>query len=391
MDYVRSVRNKIYEEEEPAVWEKKGIRILIGNPKFLDQQRLQLGEETVSARKFIIATGSSPFVPPIEGIGDVPYLTNETLFDLETLPRSMTILGGGPIGTELSSAFNRLGVEVTVVEMGDRILVREEPELVTVLTDHLKSEGLKILTGTKAVKFGKENDKIVTTVEDKSDPASSVKSDAILVAVGQSPNVSGLDLEKAGVEYTPKGIVTNRHLQSTAKNIYACGDVAGSYQFSHVAEYQANIAVMNAVLPLPIKKKVDYSNVVWATFTDPELAHAGINEDEARKLHGDKIRVYRHPYTSIDRARTDNSEIGMSKIICHKNGKILGVHILGERAADLLHELQLAKSLKIGFHKIGPIIHVYPTYSDAVKRPSNMYYADRLRENAFLKLLRKLF
>ncbi|MDY6933925.1 MAG: NAD(P)/FAD-dependent oxidoreductase [Spirochaetota bacterium] len=391
MSYVRSVIEKVYKEEKPEIFEKMGISVFLGNPKFIDNHRLKVGEQILTSKSFIIATGSSPFLPPIEGLHDAPYLTNKTIFDLEVLPDSMIILGAGPIGIEIASALNRLGVKITVLDMSDHILPREDQELVDILSDRLKAEGVKLLTSTKATSLSRQDDGIVFTVQNGKGQIEKIKGESTLIAVGRKPNTSGFDLVNAGVEYNPKGIIVNNMLQTTAKNIYACGDVVGPYQFSHMAEYQATIAVMNAVLPIPIKKKVDYSNVVWATFTDPELARAGFTEEEARERYGDKIRVYRHYYNRVDRGKTDNMEIGMSKFICSRKGNLLGIHILGEGASELLHEAQLAKSLKISFAQIQSVIHVYPTYSDVIKRPSGQLYADRIRENFFVKILQGLF
>ena len=213
--------------------------------------------------------------------------------------------------------------------------------------------------------------------------------DRLLVAVGRTPNVEGLALEKAGVDYSSSGITADRSLRTTAPNIYACGDVLGSYKFSHIAEYHATIAVPNAVLPLPFKRKVSYENIVWSTFTEPELAHAGFTEKEARRKYGDSIRIYRYSYDDIDRARTDVADVGLSKFICDKRGKLIGIHILGERASELLHQAQLAKTLGIPFHKIQSMIHIYPTYGDLVKRPATAAFADKLQNNFFIKQLRR--
>jgi pyruvate/2-oxoglutarate dehydrogenase complex dihydrolipoamide dehydrogenase (E3) component len=390
MEHVRSVRHGIYQGETPEVLQKMGIEVHLGAPRFVDRHRIRVGERTLSARSFLISTGSSPFIPPVEGMGDVPYLTNETLFDLDTLPRSMIILGGGPIGAEMASALNRLGVEITLVQRDERILPRDDEELVGILTKNLLGEGINILTRTEAVGCSAGARGISLTVQDHSQKTSVLRAAALLVAAGRTPNVDGLDLEAAGVEYSRQGIRTDRSLQTTASNIYACGDVLGSYKFSHIAEYHASIAVPNAVLPLPIKRKVTYRDIAWSTFTEPELAHAGLTEKEARERYGDAISVYRHSYGEIDRARTDLADVGMSKFICDKRGKLIGIHILGERASDVLHEAQLAKTLGVRFHRIRSMIHIYPTYGDLVKRPATAAFADRLQNNFFVKQLRKL-
>jgi pyruvate/2-oxoglutarate dehydrogenase complex dihydrolipoamide dehydrogenase (E3) component len=389
MAHVRTVREQVYEEETPQIFEKMGIDVLISGAKFLDNHRIQVGSKTIASKRFVIATGSSPLIPPIEGIKDVPYLTNETLFDLQELPASMVIIGGGPIGTEMASALNHLGVQITQLEMADGIMFREDKELATLLQDHLQKSGIRILSGTTARKVERRGDKIIVTAQNES--SHQIETDTLLLSVGRRPNVDGLDLDKAGVAYSPKGIKVSNTLQTSAGNIYAVGDVVGAYQFSHIAEYHAGIAVPNALLPLPIKRKVNYENIVWATFTDPELARGGLTEEEAREKYGDNnIKVYRFNYERVDRAKTDRATIGMSKFIVDKKGKLLGIHILGERAGELLHQAQLAKSLGVPFHKIQSMIHVYPTYGDMVKRPSVAAYVDKLQNNFFIKTLRKL-
>lgn len=388
MAHVRSVVQKVYSGHSPEMFQKLGIDILFGRPQFIDNHSIDLDGMTLSARTFILSTGSTAFIPSIEGLHSVPYLTNETIFDLEKLPKSMTVLGGGPIGTELASALNRLGIEITVVEMNERILIREDRELVQLLAERLEEEGVTIMTKTKAERFSQKNGKIVLTVEHENQRRE-IRADSLLVAIGRRPNVEGLNLEKAGVEYNPRGIKTNDRLQTSTGNIYACGDVVGPYQFSHMAEYQAAVATQNALLPF--KKKATYDNVTWCTFTDPELAHAGMTEDEARQLRGDRIKVYRHEYKNIDRGKTDVSETGMSKFICDPRGRLIGAHILGNRAGELIHEAQMAKSLGIPFYKVYSVIHIYPTFTDMVKQPAKFCYIDRLQNNFFLKILKTFF
>ncbi len=388
MAHVRATREKVYEEEKPEVFQKMGIDVFIGAPKFVDNHHLQVGEETLSSKTFVISTGSSPFVPPIDGIEDIPYLTNETIFDLEELPDSMIIIGGGPIGTEMASALSKLGVKITQVEVTDHILSREDKELSEILMKRMTENGVKILCNSRASKFAKKGTKIIVSVANEQ--VEEIETDAVLISVGRRPGVNGLDLEKAGIKYSPKGIQVNDRLQTTTSNIYAIGDVIGSYQFSHIAEYHAGIAVPNALLPLPIKRKVNYENIVWTTFTDPEFARGGLSEAEAKEKYGDSIKVYRFNYEKVDRAKTDLAIIGMSKYIVDKKGKLLGIHIIGERAGELLHEAQLAKSMGIPFHKIQSMVHVYPTYGDMVKRPAVAAYVDKLQNNFFIKILSKL-
>jgi pyruvate/2-oxoglutarate dehydrogenase complex dihydrolipoamide dehydrogenase (E3) component len=384
MEHVRDVIGKVYEGERPEVFQKAGIDVIIGEPAFRDNHHVEVEGRVLSAQSFIVCTGSSAFIPPIEGIDTVPYLTNETIFDMARLPRSMMVLGGGPIGTELAQAFQRLGVGITIVEMGEQILMREDRELRDQLARRLADEGLAIMTKTKAVRLSGNTGSIRLVVEEDGRERD-VEAESILVAVGRKANVEGLGLKNAGVEYSPKGIRVDDTLKTTAPNIYACGDVAGPYQFSHMAEYQARIATQNALLP--IRKHAGYEHYIWCMFTDPELAHAGLTEEEARESHGDKVRVYRWKYEETDRGRTDGEELGMSKVICDEKFMILGAHILGSRAGDLIHELQVAKTLGIPFYKLDSVIHIYPTFSDVIKQPAKLAYIDELKGNLFVQLL----
>ncbi len=390
MEHVRAVRDRVYQSERPEVFEKRGIDVVIGEPRFVDAHTIEVGGRTVTSDHFVIATGSSPLVPPIDGIESVPYDTNESLFEREKPPMAMMVLGGGPIGTEMASALACLGGKVSIIQRGGRILERDDEELVRMLMGLMEERGIELLMGCSATGVRQDGDGIVLDVEKANGEPGMLRGDCLLVALGRRPNVDGLDLERAGVEYTKRGIQTDETLRTTAKNIYAIGDVIGSYQFSHIAEYHAGIAVPNALLPLPIKRRIDDENIVWATFTEPEIAHAGLTEAEAREKHGDDIRVYRYPYEKIDRAITDLATDGLAKFVCDRKGMLLGIHILGERASDLLHEAQLAKTLGVPFEKIAEMIHIYPTYGDLVKRPATAAYADSLQANPFVRMAKKL-
>jgi len=387
MRHVRSLVEKVYNTHLPESFKALGIDLSFGEPRFTDNHTVVMDGKTITANRIIIATGSSPLIPAIEGIDKTPYLTNATVFSLDTLPRSLVVLGGGPIGIELASAFNRLGVETTVVEMFDRILFREDRELSDMLAAKLRGEGLNIVTSAKAVKLSGDASRITLGVEGKDGQRKDVTAQTILIASGRKPNMGGLDLEKAGIKYGGDGIMVNSRLQTSTPNIYACGDVTGPYRFSHMAEYQAIIACRNAFLP--VKKHVDYRNVIWCTFTDPELAHAGLTEEEARAVHGDAIKVLRFDYSRTDRGRTDIEEFGMSKIILDRKGALLGAHILGTHASEVIHEVQLAKHFKIPFERIWEAIHIYPSYSDVVRQPSKYYYGEKMRNSFLVKALKK--
>lgn len=388
MSHVRAVVKADAVGHPAESYEAEGINVLFGGPRFIDNHRIEINDKTISSKKFIICTGSHPLVPEIEGLDNISYLTNETVFDLEVLPESMIVVGAGPIGIELSSALNRLGVDVTVLLRSGQILKKEDKELVGRLTEVLLSEGVNILANTQTKRFSKDNNKITVTIENKHGPRD-IEAESVLVAVGREPNIDELALEKAGVECDSKGIMVDSHLRTTVKNIYAAGDVIPPYLFTHMAEYEAVIATTNACLPIPIKK-TNYENTLWCTYTDPELARAGLTEEQAREKYGDNVKVYRWEFRNVDRAKTDLAQNGLSKFVCDRKGKLLGIHILGHNAAELMHEAQLAKSMGLPFSKIASVIHAYPSYSDAVRQPAKKCYIDVLQNNFFIRLLKKI-
>ncbi len=390
MDHIRKVIRTVYKTHEPPIIEKLGIDVLFGSYSFINTHTVQSGNKKLSAKQFIIATGSSPFVPPIEGLSSVNYLTNETLFDLKELPQSMIILCGGPIGIEIASALNRLGVTITIIEMQERILPKEDTELITLLSGMLHKEGVQLLTGMRATKVTQHNDTITVSCIDSNGSQKDIPAQSLLVAVGRKPNIEDLALEKIGIKTTKRGIITDTMLRTTVKNIFACGDVVGPYQFSHMAWYQAVIAVKNAVIPF-FKQRVDYTHRIWVTFTAPELATAGLTENQAREKFGDTIKIYRKSYAEIDRGLTDIAGNGMVKIICDKKGYLLGMHILGERAGDIIHELQVAKVKGIKFYSLHAVIHAYPSYAELLWHTAKKAYVQRLYANPLLKLLKKIF
>jgi len=386
---VRRVVERVYEGHRPEVLEGLGVHIVFGSPRFLDSLHIDVAGRSMSAARFVICTGTSPLIPPIDGIEAVPYLTNQTLFNIERLPRSIIILGGGPIGIEMAQAFNHLGVVTTVVEAADRILLKEDREMSDILAGRLLDQGVLLRTGSQVVRLEAKEDSVDLTLKDGTGRQDHLRGETILVAVGRKANVDGLGLEAAGVDYSQEGIAIDRRLRTTAKNIYACGDVTGPYRFSHMAEYQARIATQNALLP--VKRKADYRNYLWCTFTDPEFAHAGLTEDEARKRCGDSIRVYKWAFKDIDRAKAEAEEFGMAKFICDRSYRLVGAHILGSRAGEMIHEAQIVKTLGIPFHRLDSIVHAYPSFSDVVKQPSKLCHIEKLRKSLTVKIAARLW
>ena len=387
MEHVRAVVDEIATHHPNETFEKRGIDVKIGPPCFVDGNTIEVNEQKFTAKKFLICTGSHPMVPPIEGISEVDYLTNENIFELNRLPESLIVLGGGPIGVELSYALNQLGVKVTVVEMADRILFREDRDAAAYLEKALIDKGLALQTNTKAVSIAKADSSVELTVQSGSQEKI-LKADQILVAVGRAPNLDGLDLEKAGVKYTTRGIVNNDYLQTTNKNIFVCGDVSGPYQFSHVAAYTASLAVRNALLKRIAWGKKNFTNVAWATFTEPELAHLGLTEEEARQKHK-KINVYTSKYSNNDRKVTDVLDEGFVKIITDNKERILGAHITGFQAAEIMQGLIIAKAMKVKLSKLGGLLYMYPTLSELVKKTAAQSLVAK-GSNPVVKLLLKM-
>ena len=388
LEYVKGVVQEISTHHPAEVFEKRGIKVIFGPSQFIDKNTIDLNGKRITSKRFIICTGSHPMIPPIDGLNNLGYLTNEDVFGLGKLPQSLIVLGGGPIGVELAQALNRLGVKIYIVEMMDRILFREDKEVSQILENRLREEGIQILTGKKAVKFDKQGGLVQVTLEGKGKGQERISAENVLVAVGRAPNLEGLSLEKAGVEFTKQGIKVNPYLQTTNKDIFACGDVIGSYMFSHVAAYQAQVCVRNALFRRPAWQKVNYQNIAWATFTEPELSHLGQTEEEAREKYKD-IKVYKTEYVSSDRAITDSEKEGIVKIITDKKGNILGAHIVGAQASEIIQGFLIAKSLRIPLSKLSGPLFIYPTLSELVKKTAAKPLVEKLN-NPLVKLAMKI-
>lgn len=364
---VRSVIKTIEEHDAPERFENMGVEVVFGEAKFLNPNEIEVSlknsneKQVMRAKRFCIATGSSPFVPPIEGLRETGFVTNEEIFELKDLPERLIVLGGGAIGAELGQAFARFGSRVTLIEMGDRILSKEDEEVSALLKRVFAEEDIEVLTKTKAVKFHKNPDgeKIVTV--EKDGRSEEIACDEVLAAVGRKPNTQGLELEKASVKYDEKRIFTDEYLRTSQKHIFAAGDVTGHFQFTHTADYEAQIVLQNAFLFYPFMKKADFSVVPWATFTEPEVARVGLTEKEAREKYGE-IKVIKVFFDENDRAHAEGETQGFAKIVL--NGKrIVGAHIVGLRAGELIHEFVLAMKHNLSLSKLNEAIHVYPTLS----------------------------
>lgn len=373
MASMREVQKKIGVRDDPERFRKMGIEVIFGEGRFTGEDTFEVAGRTLSGRRFLIATGSGPVIPPTPGLKEAGPLTNITALQLEERPGSIAILGAGPIGMEFAQILARLGSRVTMILRHDKVLPREDAELSGRLKKVFEDEGIDIEIDTDVVDVKREGGKVVINAKNPSGEKR-YETDEIMVAIGRAPNVSSLALEAAGVEYDArKGIKVDCTLRTTNHRIYAAGDVVGPYLFTHVAEYHASIVLSNALFPF-MKRKVDYSVVPWTTFTDPELARVGMTEAEARERFGPSVSVYRHLFSDIDRAVIEGESEGIIKLVCDKKQRILGAHILGTGAGELLAEYVLAMKTKTPITKISQSIHVYPTVSQGLKRAADEYY-----------------
>ena len=367
----QKIIKEIEPHDAPEVFNKMGVEVIFGSPKFTGKNEIEItikdsGESKIlKARRFCISTGSSPFVPPIDGLQEAGFITNEEIFHLNDLPERLIILGGGAIGIEMGQAFQRLGAKVSIIETGDRILSKEDAEVSNFMKSFLEKERVRIFTKSKVVKAHKNDkgEKVVTVEKDGN--IKEITGDEILVAAGRKPNTDGLDLEKAGVKYDKKQIGTDAYLRTSNKNIFAAGDVTNHFQFTHTADYEAQIVIQNAFLFFPLTKKTDFRVVPWTTFTEPEAARVGLTEAEAKKKFG-AVEIIKVQFEENDRARAEGETAGFAKIIL-SGTKIVGAHIVGLRAGELIHEFVLAMKLNLSLGDLSKAIHVYPTLSKIIQ------------------------
>jgi dihydrolipoamide dehydrogenase len=362
-NYIQGVIGRVAEGEKVYT---EGVTVKFGNVSFNSATELMFNGESFTSRNTLIATGSRPLVPQIEGLQETGYLTNEDVFNLMHLPSSLLIVGGGPIGVELGQAFRRLGTDVTIIEGLDRILPKEDPEVSAILTEILKSEGINVVTNALFINAKRDGNKKVVTAK-QGERHLQFKADAILLTLGRQPNVEGLNLEAARITYSNKGIQVNEHLQTSAPNILAIGDVIGGYLFTHMAAYQAGIVVRNALVPIG-KKKVDYRIVPWCIFTDPEVARVGFTPEEAEKQHK-HTRIVKFPVADIDRAQAESEATGFIKLVlAGKKEEIVGAHMVCAHAGELLGEMALAMQHHLTINDILNTIHAYPTMSTGIQQ-----------------------
>lgn len=378
LDHVRETIATIEPHDSQERFEGLGVRVIRDWGRFTSRETLEAGGYVIRARRFVIATGSGPLVPPIDGLSDVPFLTNETIFDLTEQPEHLIIIGGGPIGLEMAQAHRQLGCKVTVIE-GAKALGRDDPEMAAVVVQRLSAQGIDIRENTSAQKVTQGDDGRIS-VETSS---GSVSGSHLLVAVGRKVNLDRLELDRAGVEHSAKGVTVRADLRSLSnRRVYAIGDAAGGLHFTHVAGYHAGVVIRSILFGLRAKARTDH--IPWVTYTEPELANVGLSEVEARQRHGDAIEVIRQPYSGMDRAIATGMTEGLAKVIVYK-GRPVGAAIAGAHAGDLIGVWALAIANGLKMSAVANTVLPYPSLGEINKRLAGSYFSPRLFESAMVK------
>ena len=372
-DHVKSVIAAIEPNDSVERFTGLGVHVIEAAGKFKDKKTVVAGDHEIQARRTIIATGSSAAIPPIPGIDQVPYLTNETVFENREPMKHLVVVGGGPIGMELAQAHRRLGAKVTVLEAFS-VMAKDDQELAKIVVDQIKSEGVDLYEGVRVEKLEKIEGGIRVYVS-KDGETGELDASHLLVAAGRKPNIDGLNLEAAGIKYERQGIKVSKRLKTSNSKVYAIGDVAGGLQFTHVANYHAGIVIRSALFRMPVKAN---SNAIpWVTYTEPELANVGLTEEQAKAKHRD-VRILRWPYAENDRAQAERVTEGFVKVITAKNGRILGASIVGEHAGELIQMWTLAISKKMKIGAMTGFISPYPTLTEINKRVAYTYFIPSL-------------
>ena len=379
---IRSVIATIQKHDSEERFCSLGAKVEFGEPAFKDEHSVRLNGKSVSAKTWVISTGSSPERPPIEGLDKTPYITNKEIFSLDRLPISMIILGAGPVAIEMAQAFSRLGTTVSVVQRSGQILTREDKDMADEIMHVLASEGVCFHLNTAVLgvrDLGKEGEVVI---KDNEGGTSHLRAERILVAMGRDPNIKGLNLEGIGVELDRKGIRVDERMRTSQKHIYGAGDVTGKYQFTHAAGYEGSIVVSNAIFRLP--RRANYRFLPWCTYTDPELDSIGMNEKAAKEA-GIEYSVFAEPFQGNDRSLAEGEKVGKIKMLLDKNEKPMGVQILGPQAGELLSEWVAVLNGKVKLSTLASAVHPYPTLGEINKRVAGSYlfskiFSDRVRK-----------
>ncbi|WP_291327906.1 FAD-dependent oxidoreductase [Desulfovibrio sp. UCD-KL4C] len=388
---ISSVISEIQKHDSVERFNSLGVEVKFGSPSFVDDHSILMEGKTVSARSWVIATGSSPSAPPIPGLKDVPYLTNKDIFSLQELPSSLLILGGGPIAIEMAQAFQRLGCEVTVLQRSDHILSREDLDMAQYVMDGMVQDGVKFILGAKVEQVRESSGGIEVILENDQKGATArhiVTGQKLLVALGRKANITTLNLNEIGIAYNSNGIDVDARMRTSLKNIYAAGDVTGKYRFTHAAGYEGGIIVTNAVLHLP--RKANYKWLPWCTYSDPELASVGLNESRARKL-GIRYTTVVEEFSGNDRALVEGEGRGRIKLLLDVKGKPLGVQIVAVHAGELMGEWVAAVNGSVGLATLAGAIHPYPTLIEMNKKVAGKLLGEKIFSDRVRKILKMFF
>jgi pyruvate/2-oxoglutarate dehydrogenase complex dihydrolipoamide dehydrogenase (E3) component len=387
MRHVHEVIAAIAPNDSVERFEGMGVRVIRATARFTGPREVTAGDAVVSARRIVIATGSSPAVPPIPGLADVPFLTNETVFDNAVLPEHLIVIGGGPIGLEMAQAHRLLGARVTVLEAA-RVLAKDDPELAELLIQRLAADGVDILAGVKIRRIERAGAGIAVLIEDGAGERR-IEGSHLLVAAGRRANLAGLDLDKADIRTDERGaLIVDQRLRTSNRRVYAAGDAAGGPQFTHVAGYHAGIIIRNALFRLPAK--LDYRALPWVTYTDPELAQTGMTEAQAMTAHPGDVMVLRWPFHENDRAQAERETHGMVKVLARRNGRVLGASMIGAYAGELIQPWGVAISGGLKLSTMAGFIAPYPTLAEVNKRAAGSFFLPKLFSERTRRVVRLL-
>lgn len=374
MDSMREQRRLISRHDDPEKFRKLGIDVIEGAARFTAQHEVSVNGRTLQAKDVVVATGARTSVPPVEGLQEAGFLDHVSFLEQDAFPASLLILGGGYIGIEFAQIFARFGSRVTVVEMLDEIINKEDADVISRVRDILSLEGIDLINGWAVKSVRREDGKKVATIANKQNATRELIVDELFVASGRRGNTENLRLDVAGVKVERSWITVDKFLQTTAPRVWAAGDVHGGMQFTHVAAYEAVKLVRNILFPG--KSAVDYTDVPWALYTDPEVGHIGMTEAQAREKHGDDVRIYKVEMNDVDRAVVDRTPTGLIKLVCDKKGRILGAHVLSANASTLIEEVVLARRKGMKVSDLAQRISSYPSLADGIQKAAGLYYQD---------------
>jgi pyruvate/2-oxoglutarate dehydrogenase complex dihydrolipoamide dehydrogenase (E3) component len=387
-DRIQSVIDTIQQHDSEERFCKLGAKVEFGEPAFEDEHSIRLNGRTISAKNWVLSTGSSPATPPIEGLNETDYITNKEIFSLDHLPRSLIVLGAGPIAIEMAQAFCRLGSKVTVIQRSNQILSKEDKDMADTVMEVLQSEGVTFYLNSSVLGVRDLGDEKEVSIKGGTNQKTQLRGEKILVAMGREANLEGIGLEGLGIEVSRKGIKVDKRLRTAQKHIYAAGDVTGQYQFTHAAGYEGGVVFTNAIFHLP--RKVNYTFLPWCTYTDPELASIGMNE-KAAEAAGEEYSVWNEEFKDNDRSLAEGERVGKIKMILDDKEKPLGVQILGPQAGELLSEWVAVLNGKMKLSTLASAVHPYPTLAEINKRVVGNFFSPKIFSERVRKGLKFFF